>query len=140
MFDTFINKLERTKYVPYEKEVHHHHAPTDESVKLLNEMQKAALDNIVKTFNVNDNTVNAVVVYLINRADFNGLNFIAKFTFNGKEYKLEGEILRIELIESNKYGSEKVAVTLAKALCLKIVENVLNNTSGLREAINNVWI
>jgi len=138
MSKTIIHRIE-TRTVPYEKTVHEHKAPTDESVKLLNEMQKAALDNIVKTFNVNDNTVNACVIYLINKADFDGFKFVAKFTFNGKEHKIEGEILRHELIETSKYGSEKVALAIYKSMCFLIAQNVLTDAPGLREALNSTW-
>src|ERR1035437_1279784 len=108
MFDTYLRQ-ERGNNIHYEKTVHEHRAPTDESIKILNEMQYAALKNIIKTIRVEDNTLNAVVVYMIQQACFDKLDYVVKFTFNGKEYELEGEIERRELIDTVRYGSQTVA-------------------------------
>ena len=52
------------EYVPYEKDVtiHEHRAPTDESVRLLNEFEEKARKNIIHKISVNENNLNAVSI------------------------------------------------------------------------------
>lgn len=124
----------RREYIPYEEKVtiHEYRSPTDESVKLLNEMQEKALNNIVKSINVNDNTINAAVIYVFNAMSsiYDEIVYRVKFTFNGKEYNLEGKIPRQDL-DSSKYGSQAVYVAIAKALCILIAENVMKEIPDL---------
>lgn len=101
-----------TNNVPYEKEVtiNEHKAPTDESVRLLNEMQEKAKKNIIQTIKIGDNVLNAVVIYY--QDDFIGhnINFTIRFTFNGKEYFIQDSIDKYEYKFDSymKLGSEIV--------------------------------
>ena len=60
MFDTYVQR-HTTEYVDRNITVKEYKAPTDESVKLLNEMTEKALNNIVKTFSTSNNTLQAKV-------------------------------------------------------------------------------
>jgi hypothetical protein len=117
--------------VPYCKsvDIHEHKAPTDESIKLLNEMQEKVMNNIMATFRVEDNTLNAAVIYLFQGTGFDRLDYRVKFTFNGKEYLLNGEIPRRNFVPSHKYGSNEVYEALAKSLVILIAEKVLHNNA-----------
>jgi hypothetical protein len=125
MFNTTIVAPTRKEYVPYEKEVHVHRAPTDESVSLLNEMQEKTVNNIVKQINVTDNTLNAVVTYFYDDICMFEYKYIIKFTFNGKEFDLRGSINRHELMTGLTYGSQKVVLHLAKSIALLFAEYVI---------------
>lgn len=138
MFDTYLRQ-ERGNSIPYEKTVHEHRAPLDETVKLLNEMQNAALKNIIKTIRVEDNTLNAVVVYMIQQACYNKLSYIVKFKFNGKEHELRGEIERRKLMDTVRYGSQTVAYVLAKAICLLFAETVIKEAPGLSDQLRQIF-
>lgn len=90
MFDTYVNR-HTTEYVDRNITVTEHRAPTDESVKLLNEMSDKALKNIVKTFSTTNNTLQATAaVYEDYRNEQR--KFLCKFVLNGKENLLEVDI------------------------------------------------
>lgn len=90
MFDTYVQR-HTTEYVDRNITVKEYKAPTDESVKLLNEITEKALNNIVKTFSTSNNTLQAkVAVYQDHRMQVN--EFMCKFTLNGKDHMLRVEI------------------------------------------------
>lgn len=97
MFNTYINK--KTEYVPYEKTVtvNEHKAPTDESVRLLNEFQEEAKQNLLAKLHVNDNTFNhTALLFMNNPSILDEVQWIAKFQLNGKEIKLRGKMTHEE--------------------------------------------
>ena len=118
--------MRRVEYVPYEKTVTitENRAPTDESVNILNQMQEKTLQNIIKSVNVKDNTMNAAVLYIVRGMAFDVVDFIAKFTFNGKEYELKGQISRSDMMDTNAYGSQKVSNAIAMKLCELMIREV----------------
>lgn len=59
MFNTIVNK--ETNY-PDTINIHHHKAPTDESIRLLNEFQEKAFSNIVNHIKVETNLVKGEVI------------------------------------------------------------------------------
>jgi len=103
---THIHKGET---VAYEKSVtvHEHKAPTDESVKLLNEMQEKAQRNILKTIKIEENYLKAVVVIFKNNFIEDRIDYGAKFILNGEEHIVEGYIDKFEwmdVIDKNRDG------------------------------------
>jgi len=85
MFDTYISQTEQ---VTREVTVKEYRAPTDESIKLLNEMQKKALDNIISQFSTSNNCLQmkcAVIEDYYDQAKV----FICKFTLNGKDHRFD---------------------------------------------------
>ena len=59
MFDTY-NKTERiTEHVPYEKTVtiNEHKAPTDDSIRIFNEVKEKALKDVLKYITSKDNSI-----------------------------------------------------------------------------------
>jgi hypothetical protein len=90
MFDIYVNRL-GTEYVDRNITLNENRAPTDESVKLLNEMSDKALKNIVKTFSTTNNTLQiTAAVYEDHRLQERA--FLCKFVLNGKEHKLKVDI------------------------------------------------
>src|SRR5437899_141820 len=61
--------------------VHEHRAPTDESVRLLSEMEKAARDKIVEAIHVGDTTFECVV-HIERRFADDSTYLIAVFSLN----------------------------------------------------------
>ena len=126
--------------VPYEKSVTIKRAPTDESVAILNEMQEKAMQNLIKTVNVKDNSMNAVVFYSLHGMDRDSIKFIAKFSFNGKEYKLEGQVAHSDLSDSHRYGCQSVANAIAYKLCELMIKEVfkevgLSDLEGMKSRL-----
>ncbi len=94
MFDTYRIGSTSTEYVPYEKSVKitETRAPTDESVKLLNEFQEKAKQNLVDQIKVEDNTLNGVVLFFRQDIVHDKVEWFGKFSLNGKEHKVQGEL------------------------------------------------
>ena len=58
----FMVPTERTVHVPYEKTVIEKKAPTDESIKLYEEIKEKAYSSILDTIEVKDNSLNLTAV------------------------------------------------------------------------------
>lgn len=71
---------------------HEHRAPTDDSVKLLREMEDASKESIVGMCQIEDNTLNGVVVIFMLSAQMMTRIAYIRFTFNGKEYVIKEEL------------------------------------------------
>lgn len=69
-------------------------APTDESVRLLSEMQEKAMNSIVKAITVDTNTLKFKIVETADQADIAGFNknIYILFNLNGEDYKIERTI------------------------------------------------
>jgi hypothetical protein len=84
--------------------VHEHKAPTDDSLKLLKEMQEKALHSIIDSFKVESNTMNGHIVVFKDyyafkfmcgyKFELNGTTFIDKFDI-GADYLSRGQLCEI---------------------------------------------
>lgn len=113
----------KTEYVPYEKEVNVtiNRAPTDKSVELLNEMTKAAENNIVRNIKIDDNVFKGVVtVFKKPSAGFDCLVTKVRFTLNSEEYLFE--------IEEDGWNDQLIIEIIAKKLSEALLKRV---TAGL---------
>ncbi len=93
MFNTTNNYKSETKFVPYEKKVtiNEHRAVTDESVKLLNEFQEKAKDNILNTFIIDVNEMKGVAIFFqSNMTVYDSIEYGLRFVLNGKSYTTKG--------------------------------------------------
>lgn len=93
MFDKHIH-THKAESVPYAKTVtiHEHKAPTDESVKLLNEFTEKAKSNIIKNITVESNHLKAVVICYSDDVMSQSYEFHMKFNLNGEDYHLKDRI------------------------------------------------
>lgn len=87
MFDTYYTQRD-TQYVTKEVNVKEYKAPTDESVKLLNEMTEKALSNLIKTFSTTNNTLQMTCAVYDDNLVYDR-RFLCKFTLNGKDHTLD---------------------------------------------------
>lgn len=118
MFDTYVQR-HTTKYVDRNITVKEYKAPTDESVKLLNEMTEKALNNIVKTFSTSNNTLQAkVAVYQDHRMQVN--EFMCKFTLNGKDH-----MLRVEINAYETPDIDSMVEKLYTKVCEKLAQELM---------------
>lgn len=90
MFDYQETRVDRSVHYPSTINVHEHRAPTDESVKILNEMEEKALENVVlKISEVRNNKFSYSVIFTrLAQLSLStkGILFL-KVVCNGKEYK-----------------------------------------------------
>lgn len=94
-----VSQPTRTEYVT--RNIHEHRAPTDESVRLLREMEQAARDSVEQSFNVGGNGFECVVT--VNR-EFASNDIIARavFSLNGKRMTAEGRVRGFEISDPTK--------------------------------------
>lgn len=80
-------------------------APTDESVRLLNEFQEKALDNLISKVEVKDNMIEGTVMAFemarTAMAIQHDVIIICKFKINGQEFVVEKGVSKTELLEGN---------------------------------------
>lgn len=81
----------RTEYVT--REVHEHRAPTDASVKLLREMEAAAVAAIESHYHLRDNGFECVV-QVMSDAMNNQMVAVAVYRLNGKRLRSEARMER----------------------------------------------
>lgn len=118
MFDTYVQR-HTTEYVERNITVKEYKAPTDESVKLLNDMTEKALNNIVKTFSTSNNTLQAKVsVYQDHRLQVN--EFMCKFTLNGKDH-----MLRVEINAYETPDMDSMVEKLYTKVCEKLAQELM---------------
>lgn len=99
----------RTEYVTREVTVHEHRAPTDESVRLLKEMETAARDKIDQSIRLDGNGFECVVeIMLDNMSDQRIAR--AVFVLNGKRMDAEARVSRREDSPATLAGALRDAV------------------------------
>jgi hypothetical protein len=141
LFSTHTSSHSHThseRLVPYEKTVHEHRAVTDASVKLLNEFQEKAIENILHAFKLKDNIIEADGFFIqASHVDYN-IEFHCKFKLNSNEYYVKEKIDCFDFRQDiRKYFSDmeyksaainliykKVSEVIAKELILKNSEMV----------------
>lgn len=101
LFGTTVINREETKYVPYDKNVtiNERRAPTDDSVRLLKEIQDKAVENIISSFVIKSNHLNAACLFF--EMDYcMGFSYkmCAKFEINGKEHVVEMTVERMDKV------------------------------------------
>jgi len=134
------------RLVPYEKTVHEHRAVTDESVKLLNEFQEKAIENVLHSFKLKDNIIEADGFFIqSNFMDYN-IGVHCKFKINSKEYYVKDSINCFEFrqnlkgyFESFEYR-ESVIRLVYKKVSEIIAEELIMNNKECVEAFLNVKI
>lgn len=130
MFDRY--EIKGTEYVPYEKSVtiNEHRAPTDESIKIFNEIKAKAYESIIDTIVINDNLVNIAGQVWRDNCEFSTWCGY-KFLINGKEYK--GKFLIDE--DKWKYSREEVKTRLIeifiKALSIKLAFSLMGKDGSI---------
>lgn len=125
MFDTTI--VRQAPAYPQNVTVNEHRAPTDESVKLLNEMQDKAKDNFIDSILVEDNFVNGVI-YIANDLRYNRqFEVIFKFNINGRDFVIK-EIFKVNPLEEGKY---KLLSRFYKEFSKKIAQMLIQESPSM---------
>ena len=104
-------------------------APTDESIKLLRELEQTAQDNIIKAIKVENNVFNGVVVHL-NKESFGAREILyIKFNFNGKEYIIKQEINEVEFVLNRHNAFRLLAEGISSAIFNELNAAVIETTN-----------
>lgn len=108
-----------------------HKAPTDESIRLLNEMQEKAKENILKTVYIDENSLKAVCVYYLTTPDSMMIECRIRFNLNGEDYTIDHKLNRFQytkIIYGEQYLGMGVKVLydlLIKTFSEKIAETIV---------------
>ena len=126
MFDTYLSpQRTQTQYVT--KEVHEHRAPTDESVRLLREMEQKAKDQVIKSIQLEPNHLNANVYLYADPMSFNHM-FRVVFDINGHSYVSE---IAIPEDAPDSVVVQKLHQGISDVIAQKILEDVAVTVSKL---------
>lgn len=121
MFNTTVFRTtEKHEHIHFPDTIKEVKAPTDESIRLLNEMQQKTVDNIMAKVEVKDNLLTGKC-YLINLAAMgyrDQFKMIFKFSINGQEFDLEQIIERQDLPWSDINDLERELGDYLKAVML----------------------
>ena len=126
----------KTTLVPYEKSVtvHEHRAPTDASLRMLNEMQEKVKQNIIDSMIIQTNEMNAVAVFHTLSMIDNAVLWDAAFVLNGNTIRINGKIDYNEWVIST-IGSKELVVeriakcfleSVSKEMVMQILPSIMN--------------
>lgn len=118
MFDTYVNR-HTTEYVDRNITVNEQRAPTDASLKLLNEMTEKALKNIVSNFSTTNNTLQTTVAVYEDYKN-SDRQFLCNFVLNGKQ-----NILQIDIPIYEYDTPEKMVQELYQQVCNKLAAEIM---------------
>lgn len=125
MFDRTIIQQGRTEYVPYEKTVIEKRAPTDDSIRIYEEVKEKAFKSIIDTIEVNDNSFN---VKVITYDDQLSMSRVCKFVFTINGHEISGEVRDDRRLEYDKEAFiHKVIEESSNQLSIKLAEMILKN-------------
>lgn len=109
-----------TEHVTHEvtKHIHHHRAPTDDSVRLLKELEEKAQAKIIEAVHVGDTTFDCVVHFQRTMIDDN-VCLLAVFSLNGKKITVEHKE------RQDRYDRREAFLALRDAMAKEIAGQVL---------------
>lgn len=99
----------------------HHHAPTDESIKLLKEFEEKSYTKVIDSFQCIINALNATVI--ITDVNF-GKDLIIKINLNGVEYIFQKHISSIHITILNK---DELWQDIKKSFSCFVADSLLEN-------------
>lgn len=124
MFDTTIIQPVRDQHHHHRTDVHEHRAPTDDSVKLLKEMESAALDKLLGSVKLENCPVSGVVHMMQDH-----FNLEYKYII---EYKIGSRTERVNVTmdihsgDSIHQAQEKTFIKLRDELAKDIANNIIS--------------
>lgn len=124
MFDRTVVLAGRTvtERVPYEKTVVEKRAPTDDSIRLYDEIKEKAYNSILGTIEIRDNSLNVVAILY---EDFLAYHKVCKYRLklNGKE--ITGEIRSSEVdLQDRQALLQEIVDKASRHIAVEILKTV----------------
>jgi formaldehyde-activating enzyme involved in methanogenesis len=116
----FIEGRKETINQPYEKTVHEHRAPTDDSIRIYNEMVQKAQQSVIDAFRIDSNVIKANIVVMYNMADMKKTVYF-NYELNSVAHKGHFDL---ELYDIQ--NRQPVIEQVAKAIANNVTEFILN--------------
>jgi len=120
------NHIHPTKTEFVTREVHEHRAPTDESVRLLNEMQQKAAENLIRTAHI-ENTVLRDAIAGVTQDVFGDYTVWYRFTINGHEVMGSFKLSKFDF---NREGERIICQRLIEELAHHIMAGLTKDIAG----------
>jgi len=111
MFDTHIHRKGDSFH---KTEITENRAPTDESVRLLKEMEKAALDRLLSITRLQNNTLEATW-HVFQDPARDEMEALCRFLLNGREHRI-----KVTLDRSMRYNPKEAAKKIHEAVTREI--------------------
>ena len=102
--------------------VQEHKAPTDDSIRLLNEMHEKARANLIKQYSIDDNVVKGNVYYWNNPLTFE-IEVDVYFTINGKEFH-STEKIRKNIIDTEYEATARLVKCMSDAILSALMGHI----------------
>ena len=119
MFDRYIVPT-KTEYVT--RTVHEHRAPTDESVRLLREMESKAQEQVDRSVRLETNNLKAVLHFMREPLQLDYI-YCIQIDLNGERHKVE---IRADSFRSKEERMDMIIEELSKAIASKVLRDVSN--------------
>lgn len=111
-----------TQYVT--REIHEHRAPTDESVKLLREMEDKAREKIEQSIRVGNNGFECTVTVEWEAISDEKI-VTALFALNGKRMRAEARLLRYKVTDEPMQLAEAIRDAVAQVIAAEVLKPAL---------------
>jgi len=120
-FDTYRLGRNTETYIPYEKSVKEIRAPTDESIRIYEEMKEKAFKSILDTVVTTDNIVNYKYQIYKDVYSFNTILYFS-ISLNGKEF--QDKIILDWGIEDKRKAREEIYKKASAIISYKLLESI----------------
>jgi len=121
MFDRTLVVDSGKEYVPYEKSVVVKKAPTDDSLRLLDEFKKTAFDSILDNVVIKNNILSGTAIVYSVPEQFGAKCIAYKFLLNEKEFKGVFETDLRDFRADNKRGVRETLQKMVKQIASEMV-------------------
>lgn len=121
MFDT-ANYITPTKTEYVTRTVHEHRAPTDESVKLLSEMERKAQDKIEKTVRLETNSLKAVLHHMTEPMNLDVI-YVIQLNLNGNRHKCT---IQVDSYKSKEERIQQIVKEYSEFIAREVLKDIGN--------------
>lgn len=132
MFDTYSISPATPSSTTINKTVKEYRAPTDDSVKLLNEMQNKALENLLGQVKIQNNDFEVVAYSFADPLNF-AKNVYLKYKLGHKEYEFK---ITLRQSATTREMANKMVEELSKDIAIHILKAALT-PNVIKELMGN---
>lgn len=123
----YLSNGSRPSHTSANVRIDEHRAPTDESIKILADMQQQARDSLIDTYILEDNEINGSV-FMFKNPMTHEYKMHVQFRLNGKKYKFEE---RFSNYDSSVFNAkEQIYKHMTDAIYNELVKGFRTNKHG----------
>lgn len=115
---------------PVVQTIHEHKAPTDESVRILNEMEEKARENIIRKFVIDDNILNGCIVEFKDDRYAHDRIVQFRFTLNGREHLHEVRGRDVDALTDRRQFLDYLFKMVSELIAERLISEFAAKTSN----------